>query len=395
MDALALNAHAVNPPPPGANAARAEPQWSLIGHTDGDVLPLRGLPCQVGRQPGLAVRIVHPTVSLVHAEIHQQVGGLLVRDLGSRNGTFVNGQRLTQPKAICTGDLVQFGAAVFRVSQQSQRDMSMTCQAEEVSDLALALAQFDKLISEPVVVPVFQPIVAAEGGQIVAYEALARSSLYGLDKPAQMFKAAEYFQMEAELSRLLRKAGLSVSCPQLRPHLFLNTHPAELADFKRMIVSLREIRLARPQQPITLEVHEAAAVDISTMKMLRLVLDDLRMKLAYDDFGAGQARLNELVEARPDYLKFDRKLICDIDSAGAHRVQLIESLVRMSRQLGIVTLAEGVETAAEAETCRKVGFELLQGYYYGKPVAELPTSNTVCFGPAMGAGIHLYETPKS
>jgi EAL domain-containing protein (putative c-di-GMP-specific phosphodiesterase class I) len=393
-DGFSMDAPAYNPPKLNAAAARVEPQWSLIGHSDGDVIPLRTLPCQVGRQPGLMVRIVHPTVSLVHAEIHQQVAGLLVRDLGSRNGTFVNGQRLTEPKSVCTGDLVQFGASVFRISQQSQKDLSMTCQAEEVGDLALALAQFDKLISEPVVVPVFQPIVQAEDGQVVAYEALARSSLYGLDKPAQMFKAAEYFQMEAELSRLLRKAGLNVSCPQLKPHLFLNTHPAELADFKRMIVSLREMRLCRPNQPITLEVHEAAAVDISTMKMLRLVLDDLKMKLAYDDFGAGQARLNELVEARPDFLKFDRKLICDIDSASPHRVQLVETLVRMSRQLGIVTLAEGVETAKEAEICRSLGFELFQGYFFGRPEAELPTAGTLCCSPILG-GVHLYEQPQA
>jgi EAL domain-containing protein (putative c-di-GMP-specific phosphodiesterase class I) len=94
------------------------------------------------------------------------------------------------------------------------------------------------------------------------------------------------------------------------------------------------------------------------------------MKLAYDDFGAGQARLNELVEARPDYLKFDRKLIAGLDAANKNRQQLLESLVLMSRQLGIVTLAEGIETAGEAEACRRVGFELMQGYYFGRPISK-------------------------
>jgi EAL domain-containing protein (putative c-di-GMP-specific phosphodiesterase class I) len=97
------------------------------------------------------------------------------------------------------------------------------------------------------------------------------------------------------------------------------------------------------------------------------VLDDLNMKLAYDDFGAGQARLHELVEARPNFVKFDRKMICGIDSAEASRCQLIETLVGMCRQLGIVTLAEGVETAGEAKACRALGFELMQGYYFGRP----------------------------
>jgi EAL domain-containing protein (putative c-di-GMP-specific phosphodiesterase class I) len=183
--------------------------------------------------------------------------------------------------------------------------------------------------------------------------------------------------MEAELSRMLRREELSTSSASELPHLFLNTHPTELADFKRLILSLREIRAARPNQPLTLEVHEAAAADLATMKMLRLVLDDLNMKLAYDDFGAGQARLNELVEARPDYVKFDRKLISALDKADHSRRQMIESLVSMCRQLGIVTLAEGVENAPEAEACRKIGFELMQGYHFGRPAQLSP--------PAAGA----------
>jgi EAL domain-containing protein (putative c-di-GMP-specific phosphodiesterase class I) len=188
-----------------------------------------------------------------------------------------------------------------------------------------------------------------------------------------MFKAAEYFRMEAELSRLLRRTELAQTCCEQQPHLFLNTHPTELSDFKRLILSLREIRGVRPNQPITLEVHEAAAADLSTMKMLRLALDDLNMSLAYDDFGAGQARLEELVEARPEYVKFDRKLVSGIDKPSSSRQQMVESLVSMCRQLGIVTLAEGVETAGEAKTCRDIGFELLQGFYYGRP-AGAPSS---------------------
>lgn len=340
---------------------RSDQQWSLVAHDGGDLLPLREFPCQVGRHPGVPIRIVHPTVSLMHAEFGRQGDMLFVTDLGSRNGTFVNGQRLTQPEILATGDLVQFGAAVFRIQTYSRTDLSRTCQSADAGDLALALAQFDKLIADGSVVSVYQPIVAAETGQPVAYEALARSRLFGLDKPVLMFKAAEFLRMEAELSRMLRSAALGKANQAALPHLFLNTHPAELTDFKRLVLSLREIRNARPQQALTLEVHEAAAAEMRTMKMLRLALDDLHMKLAYDDFGAGQARLAELVEARPDYVKFDRKLICGIDKTGDCREQMVESLVSMCRQMGIVTLAEGVETAAEADVCRRIGFELLQG----------------------------------
>jgi EAL domain-containing protein (putative c-di-GMP-specific phosphodiesterase class I) len=303
-------------------------------------------------------------------------------DLGSRNGTFVNGKRITEPQRVTSGDLIQFGATVFRVQNRTATDLSATCQSDEVGDLALAVAQFEKLISESSVVPVYQPIVAASNGQTIAYEALARSRLFGLDKPSLMFRAAEFFRMEAELSRMLRRTELDESCADRQPHLFLNTHPAELTDFKRLVLSLREIRRLRPKQPITLEVHEAAAADLSTMQMLRLALRDLDMRLAYDDFGAGQARLQELVEARPEYVKFDRKLISGIDKAGMSRRQMLESLVKMCHQLGIVTLAEGVETEGEAETCKSLGFELLQGYFFGRPDAEMAAPSNAISVPA-------------
>lgn len=348
---------------------RAEKHWSLVAHDGGDVLPLGPLPSQVGRHPGVAVRVVQPTVSLIHAEFRRQGEELALVDLGSRNGTFVNGKRVTEPHLLDSGDLVQFGASVFRLQNQIQANLTVTCQSEDVGDLALALAQFEKLVSDCSVVPVYQPIVTADTGCVVAYEALARSRLYGLDKPAQMFRAAEYFHMEAELSRMLRETELKHSSAESLPHLFLNTHPTELTDFKRMVLSLREIRRIRPKQPLTLEVHEAAAADLCTMKMLRLALDDLEMKLAYDDFGAGQARLNELVEARPEYVKFDRKLVAGLDGSDCSRRQMVETLVGMCRQLGIITLAEGVETAGEADVCRQVGFELMQGYFFGRPAA--------------------------
>jgi EAL domain-containing protein (putative c-di-GMP-specific phosphodiesterase class I) len=199
-----------------------------------------------------------------------------------------------------------------------------------------------------------------------------------------MFKAAEYFQKEAMLSRLLRVEALR-RCGHYQPrHMFLNTHPAELLDPKTLIASLQEIRKSHADQPVTLEVHEACAIDASTIKLLRMALEDLGMKLAYDDFGAGQARLHELVEARPNYLKFDRKLVAGLDVATPDRVQLVESLVQLARQLGITTVAEGIETAGEAETCRKIGFELMQGYYFGRPIAK-PASAAPGFKPAAGA----------
>ena len=95
------------------------------------------------------------------------------------------------------------------------------------------------------------------------------------------------------------------------------------------------------------------------------------MRLAFDDFGAGQARLCELAEVRPDYLKFDREMIRDIHIS-PQRQQMLAHLVQLVIELGVTPLAEGIETAEEGETCRQMGFRLAQGFYYGRP-APVPT----------------------
>jgi EAL domain-containing protein (putative c-di-GMP-specific phosphodiesterase class I) len=118
---------------------------------------------------------------------------------------------------------------------------------------------------------------------------------------------------------------------------------------------------------MTLEIHESTVTEPAEMRALQAELKALNIKLAYDDFGAGQARLLELVEVPPDYLKFDRSLIEAIDVAPSQRQQMLATLIRMVCDLGIISLAEGVETPGEGEVCRELGFELGQGFLWGHP----------------------------
>jgi pSer/pThr/pTyr-binding forkhead associated (FHA) protein len=98
-----------------------EGQWSLVAQDRDDVTPLRAFPCQIGRHPGVPVRIIHPTVSLVHAELRRRGDeSLELVDLSSRNGTFVNGARVTGSQVVHTDDLLQFGAAVLRLQNTTQ-----------------------------------------------------------------------------------------------------------------------------------------------------------------------------------------------------------------------------------------------------------------------------------
>lgn len=344
--------------------------WFLVGQIDDNdstrCIPIHSTPFLIGRRPDLALCLPRKTVSTVHAEISQGPRGLVIHDLKSTNGTYVNGHRIYGKASLEEESLVQFADVAFRMRRQVAAQQGRTI-SENVVDRAVALVQFDKLMNERAVIPYFQPIVTLDTQRPIGYEILGRSNLFGLESPQAMFQAASRLDLELELSRMLRWEGVRVgnSVPQLE-HLFVNTHPLEL-EKPGLVESLISLQGAFPEATITLEIHEAAVSKPARLRALRDKLVELNMGLAFDDFGAGQARLLELVEVRPDYLKFDMRLIHGIDQASSQRQQMIALLVKMSADLGCKPLAEGIETQGEHEACLELGFQLAQGYFYGKP----------------------------
>ena len=319
----------------------------------------------IGRSSEAAITVPNNSVSSRHAQIGMEQGRPMLTDLGSTNGTFVNG-RPAENTPLADGDVVQFGGSVFRVHKPAIVEFGATCEGS-AAPFAAALLQFEELMTGAGVVPNFQPIVRFEDGVTEGYELLARSQLEELRNPAAMFSTAAKLGQECALSELMRREGVRDALKMEKcGNLFVNTHPKEIIQ-DRFLESLVELRLLAPELTITIEIHEAAVSSSQEMKRFRSVLDTHNMHLAYDDFGAGQARLDELVEVPPECLKFDIKLIRDIDKAPASRRSMIGALVRMTTELGVTPLAEGVETAEEAQVCKDLGFVLAQGYYYGRP----------------------------
>jgi EAL domain-containing protein (putative c-di-GMP-specific phosphodiesterase class I) len=354
-------------------AVGATSRWVLENRLgeDGDVqrTPMRPLPFTIGRAPGLALVLPSAHVSKAHAAIYSDGVALRVRDLGSRNGTFLN-HRPIADAPLHEGDVLGIGNYEFRI----QPDDAEISSATDTVPLTRHLAAFRvrELIDRGAVEIAFQPIVGLAGGDAVtvAYEALGSGCHPDLPQsPVELLDLAGAFgpDAQAELSQLFRKKAVdAVKGLPAPPLLFLNTHPADLEQ-SGLLPSLRKLRAEAPSVKLVLEVHESALADPEFISSLRVQLAEIEIGLAYDDFGAGQARLLELAEAPPDYLKFDRRFVSGIDSAPLSRRRLVASLVAAARELMVHTVAEGVETAEEAAECRRAGFSHAQGYYFGRP----------------------------
>ncbi len=327
----------------------------------------------IGRRPGVNMQVSSVRVSGRHAEILRVGDHLFIRDLGSTNGTFVNRRRVRQPTPIGDGDHIEIADLEFRLEfHKSQSDstynMKKTTACVETMESDWVLSQFERLIRERAVTPYFQPLISLRDNSILGYEALARSTVPGLENPGLMFQTAKMVSREVELSIICRQRAMEGATKlAVGSRIFLNTHPLESPSVD-LIPSIQLLQKQYPHVPIVVEIHEGAVHDEYTMSETAKAIRDLGAELAYDDFGAGQARLVELVKIPPNYLKFDMCLIRNIDKADAQQRRMLKMLVDMANDIPTITLAEGIETAAEAEACRDLGFHLAQGYYFGKPM---------------------------
>jgi EAL domain-containing protein (putative c-di-GMP-specific phosphodiesterase class I) len=369
---------------PVRQEADASGAWRLERLTDGAIrsIALTSLPFRVGRRQELELVLSADSVSKDHACIEARDGVLVLRDLGSRNGTFLNGLRIESPRPLRAGDVIHFADFEFRLASVEtrpvERDTTVSLGRERQShNFVAGTRELRELLNDGAVTAVFQPIVRLPTGEVVGYEALGRGRHPELpESPLELFKIAESIgpRTAAQLSRLFRQRAVELVQDRTDLHtIFLNTHPAEMS-LPGMIESLEAVRALAPRLDLALEIHESLLARPSAIAELRQLLAQSNIRLAYDDFGAGQARLLELAEAPPDFLKFDRRFVTGIDSAPPPRRRLLASLTSVAGESLVRTIAEGVETAAEAHICARVGFTHAQGYFFGRPmpVENLP-----------------------
>ncbi len=360
-----------------------EKQWSLESiDTDGNRVDfvISRLPCRVGRSKDNDLVIANLGLSRLHAILVRDISGpLRLIDENSTNGTFVNRQRIEGYCLLKENDIIHFASAEFKlrlqlVDQESvtsfdqMHTMIMPANMALSENFAPNETEFDELIMGNGLSGAAQPIVDAQTRQVVGYELLGRANHPRLPtSPIELFCLAEAMDREIDLSLAFRDFGVSKIAPRLMGNiLFINAHPKETFS-EIFLASLERLRKASPGLSIVVEIHESAVTDIEKLRAFANRLAQLDIRFAYDDFGAGQARLLELADVPAHFVKFDISLIRGLHNASPRKRQLVRDLVQMVLATGSVPLAEGVEDEEEAKICVEMGFQLIQGYLTGKP----------------------------
>ncbi len=211
----------------------------------------------------------------------------------------------------------------------------------------------------------FHPIVNWGERRIHGYEALVRTAEPSLNDPSALLSLANRIGKLHELGRRIRElTALSALAGPEDTALFINLHPQDLLDDT---IYLPNAPLSGLAARVVLEITERASLTgIEEVSTRIRTLRQMGFRIAIDDFGAGYSGLGTFAQLEPEVVKLDISLVTEVHKSPTKQ-KLIRSMADLCHELGIVVIAEGIESTEERDTALSLGCDLLQGFLFARP----------------------------
>lgn len=217
----------------------------------------------------------------------------------------------------------------------------------------------------------YQPIVALTGGGVMGYEALARFPAFrdagaGVE---DVFAIGQRLGVTRDLDWVCRRAALEGARDASGVPLFLNVSVTSLLDPLHPVDQMLLLSRWAGRDPSTIILEISEREPVNDRRRLGFVLASYRehgFRFALDDVGEGHSTVEVLSTATPEYVKLAGSVAAHLAERGACGV--IEATVAFARSTGGQVIAEGVEDASTADALRRLGVELAQGWFLGRPL---------------------------
>jgi len=316
------------------------------------------------------------------------LGTRLVAELGRRVAGADNEERVAASIGISvssagrgTAELLldEADTAMYEAKSLGGRRVAVydTALGRQVRERSIARRSLQSALEEARVVAYYQPIVELASGRVAGFEALAR--IQGRDgsitPPSAFIPAAEesglVVPMGARVLRIaLDEAGgwPAGAAGDLNLAVNLSSRQFESGDLPALI-ELQLARSGRPPDSLHLELTETAVMDLHVDLLDQLNrIAFLGVQIGLDDFGTGYASLTHLRRLPLAFVKVDRSFVQGLGSDHEDE-RIVAAVIDLAANLGLRSIAEGVETDDQLRRLRELGCHEAQGYLFARPLA--------------------------
>lgn len=363
---------------------KLQPYLERVGGAPGEPIIIEKFPFTLGRNESCDYQVPSTRVSREHATINKDGKHFRIKDLGSTNGTLVNGKKIAEV-LLSDGDLLTFADAEFCFRTPCNEASRMT--VTHVMNGSPALPSEQELIGEDraarefiqavrslhegllhrALRTRFQPVVELATGQAIGYEAIRRVETVHGDLPAteRLLQTVDC-RLTERWQQLHRLLAAEQAAEEASGNLLLvNLQPAEVgADGLPETLAALQAKLSRKR--LIAEIPHSAVVDIPFFRDFLSRLRELKVGVCYAGFSSGQNQVRAHEQFAPDYLQLASSLVHGVDRS-TQRQQQIKALVEAAVAAGSQIIVTGVHSENEAQTCRELGCQLAQGDHYGRP----------------------------
>ncbi len=345
--------------------------------------PIPSFPFTLGRNESADLPIPSSRVSREHAVIVREGGGYRVRDLGSTNGTYVNGRRIDEAP-LEDGDLLVVADVEFTFfagENQTEADRATQPLARGAggradsspAELIYEIRRLQEQVVGGGVEPRLWPVVSLADGQCVGQEVLCEADLPTPALPAaRRYVLASESRWPAWLRRLARLRAAELAAQALSGaapgdngaapgahRLFVKLDASEIGapGLAESLAALAEM-LRQPDR-LVVELPDSAVADTPYLRNLCGALGSVGVAAAHEGFSAGPAQLAQRAPLAPQYLKLAPALVRGVDRH-KERQRQIRRIAEAARRLGCQVIAAGLASPQEASACHDAGCTLGQ-----------------------------------
>ena len=341
---------------------------------------LTSFPFRIGRLDELDLPLPSQRVSREHGVIEFRQGRYWIRDLGSTNGTLLNGQRITEAE-LSDGDLIRMAdiELVFQLPPSSDTAVpnativmegDAATESSSGTDWLMELRRMQEMVLHLAAQCRFERIDDLERACCFGFEVRVRENpaLGDVERRCRLWQVeSSWAERWGDLHRLLAVTQYTVGSGDYA--VFMPVSPCEVGT-SHLLRSLDQLAEELPATwQLVLEIPAATAGDIPFFRRFLQEVGNRSMLVAYGGFQAGPSAIADYREIRPDFLKLSASMIQGIGRSSGGQRQ-VQELIRAARELGCEVVATGVQDADDLAVVYELGCRYAQGPHCGELVTR-------------------------